>query len=406
MRILLASSAIIPSGGGIASYNQELIKAIAPNNEIDVITEEIIDHADNIKNVISIYGRNINDFDYCKELVEHINNSKYNLIINSNSKLISIICPYLTCSIVSVSHFVNGKIAIIAGYNAQYIQKIIALSYYGKQFIEKKYKIIDSCKVNVVYNFVHQINTPLNSQKIEKKPIKIVYPGGTSIQKNFDTVMKALRMLIKNKSIQFSFIWLGGMRLPSARFCLPKDVSCLVRDDERVTFTGTVKREEAIKILSETNIFLLPSRGEGCPMTLLEAMQFGCVPVVSDAHHGSREILEDGKFGFITKNSDAKDLYSTLLKILRNHSEYTDNYRQTFEYSRTNLSKEIWQEQMQKLIEDSIKGSKEVSELTKSNFKKNVRKLNLAIRIERTKEQLRSLKSCIICNWLYLTRFK
>jgi glycosyltransferase involved in cell wall biosynthesis len=49
----------------------------------------------------------------------------------------------------------------------------------------------------------------------------------------------------------------------------------------RVTFHGTLRREEALPFLQRAHLFLLPSRYEGVPWALLETMACGCVPIVS-----------------------------------------------------------------------------------------------------------------------------
>lgn len=404
MKILLATSAIIPAGGGIASYNQELINAIELNNVIDVITEENITKVPYINKVISICDKNIYSYNFCKTIVDGINESKYDVIINSNSKLVSLISPYLISPIISVSHFVNGKIAVIAGYNAQYMQKIIALSHYGKKFIEDKYQIKDKEKIRVLYNFIHSKKLQFDEGKLNSQTLNIVYPGGTSIQKSFDIVMKSLHLLIQHKNLDFNFYWLGGKKLPAAKLCIPKDVSFLIRADTRVHFTGRIKRDEAIRMMSSANVFLLPSRGEGCPMTLLEAMQYGCIPIVSDAHHGSREILEDGQFGIIVRNNNAKDLYNRLFQVINNHQDYAYSYKQTYNYSRTKLSKELWTEQMMNYIVEAMNGRQNMIVYNRNHFRQNVLKLKCLIFEERNKEILRSLRSSIICNWLYLTK--
>lgn len=139
-------------------------------------------------------------------------------------------------------------------------------------------------------------------------------------------------------------------------------------------------------------------------MTLLEAMQYGCIPIVSDAHHGSREILEDGEFGIIVRNNNAKDLYNQLFKLINNHQDYTCNYKQTYNYSRTKLSKELWTEQMMNYIVEVMNGRQNMIVCDRNHFWKNVFKLKCLIMAERSKEILCSFRSSIICNSLYITK--
>lgn len=95
----------------------------------------------------------------------------------------AIIAPYVNAPICSVSHFVDGILALKAGFNSQYIARIIALSNYGKQHLEKRFSISNKSCVKVVYNFVHTETVELDKQKITKRPMVIVYPGGTSVKR-------------------------------------------------------------------------------------------------------------------------------------------------------------------------------------------------------------------------------
>jgi glycosyltransferase involved in cell wall biosynthesis len=67
----------------------------------------------------------------------------------------------------------------------------------------------------------------------------------------------------------------------------------------RVTFLGTKKQEEVIDIAAEHDVFVLPTRWEGVPVALLEAMAVGLVPVVSRVESGVAEILTDGVTGLM-----------------------------------------------------------------------------------------------------------
>lgn len=403
MKILLATTAIIPKGGGIASYNQELLNAFSETTSFSVLTEEPLSEYPGIEKIYSAYGRNCYSLDFCEEIVKKINNDCYDIIINSSSLLMSIIAPYVNAPICSVSHFVDGKLAFLAGFNSQYISRIVALSFYGKKHIEDTFKIVDNDKVQVVYNFVHSNEDSIDTSKKDLRPLTIVYPGGTSIKKSFDIVMRTLRKLIKTK-LDFKFYWLGGTTLPSAKLCLASNLSKLIKKDNRVVFTGRIPREDAMAIMNIANIFLLPSRGEGCPMTLLEAIQGGCIPIVSDARHGSREILENGNFGVIVKNEDSNSLFDALCDILKYPDKYSDNYVNTYQYSRDCLSEEKWIDSMRKIIYECISCSKEFVNINKIHFEQNVRSLRWALYKERVVTMCDSLKSSIICNLFYITK--
>ena len=67
----------------------------------------------------------------------------------------------------------------------------------------------------------------------------------------------------------------------------------------RVSFLGTKKHHEVIDIASAHDVFVLPTRWEGVPVALLEAMGVGLVPVVSNVESGVGEILRDGVTGLM-----------------------------------------------------------------------------------------------------------
>ena len=75
-----------------------------------------------------------------------------------------------------------------------------------------------------------------------------------------------------------------------------------------VVFAGY--REDARELISVMDLFVLPSRSEGLPVALLEAMAAG-VPVMATDAGESWAVIEDGECG--VKLPDDEDLWSTLI---------------------------------------------------------------------------------------------
>jgi len=65
-----------------------------------------------------------------------------------------------------------------------------------------------------------------------------------------------------------------------------------------IRWLGVLENREVIEHLAEADVFVLPSRAEGLPVALLEAMGAGLVPVVSDIESGVSEVVEPGITGF------------------------------------------------------------------------------------------------------------
>jgi glycosyltransferase involved in cell wall biosynthesis len=77
----------------------------------------------------------------------------------------------------------------------------------------------------------------------------------------------------------------------------------------RVTFAGFVS--ELTDIWARNQMLLLPSHGEGLPLSVLEAMMFGR-PVVATDVGGNSEIIDNGINGFIAEAATARSFETAL----------------------------------------------------------------------------------------------
>jgi len=74
-----------------------------------------------------------------------------------------------------------------------------------------------------------------------------------------------------------------------------------------VNFPGPVPYDGVPEVYGGHDLFLMPSHYEGFPLTLLEAMAAGCVPIVSKIHLVTDQIVESGVTGWLFEagNPDA-----------------------------------------------------------------------------------------------------
>lgn len=71
---------------------------------------------------------------------------------------------------------------------------------------------------------------------------------------------------------------------------------------ESVKLVGYV--DNPLKYFRNASVFVLSSHVEGLPNVLVEAMMCGCTPVATDCPTGPREVLQDGKFGYLVPVGD------------------------------------------------------------------------------------------------------
>ena len=99
---------------------------------------------------------------------------------------------------------------------------------------------------------------------------------------------------------------------------------------ERVRFLGF--RTDPQTFLLRAGVFVLPSRFEGMPNALLEAMAAGLAVVVTDASPGPLEVVEDGVNGLVVPSDDAQALAVALERLAANSAlreQYGAMARQT-----------------------------------------------------------------------------
>lgn len=90
----------------------------------------------------------------------------------------------------------------------------------------------------------------------------------------------------------------------------------MLRLAEQVTFTGF--RTDVLTVLTQLDLFVLPSLWEGLPLVLLEAMA-ARLPVIATAVGGTPELVVDGETGLLVPAADATALAEAIQHLLANH---------------------------------------------------------------------------------------
>lgn len=399
MKLLLVTSSVNLNGGGIASYAIDLLSLMKNDFELYVISRDKINIE--YQHFVELdYQLDSNDLSFknTQLFIDIISDINPDIIINSNFRLMSVVVPYLKSSIIkiSISHFVDGQLAIVAGYNNKYYDTIIALSHAGKSFIDKYFDIKDSNCVKVIYNFYngHNQKTYLINKKLTNSPLIITYPGGANILKNA-TLVYSLVCELQKSQLPFLFYWLGGTKLPGGKFFKPKHIQDIITKDERVVFTGFISRSEVKKIMDKTNVFLLPSKKEGCPISLLEAISTGVISIVADSKHASSEIITNGETGFILPENLVTPYVSLISDIVNNHSNYFHIYTNSVTLHQLKFSGDIWLDNMKKTFYKNPINNTNKRKFRKSLFLKEIIAFKIVLAKIRLKEINRSFKAFV-----------
>ena len=146
--------------------------------------------------------------------------------------------------------------------------------------------------------------------KIPKGDKIILYVGRLSKEKGVDVLIKAFSFI---KDLNIKLYIVGGG--PQEKILLRQAERLGLMD--RIKFLGHMHHSEIPNLMNVADLFVLPSRSEGYPNVLLEALACG-IPVLATDVGGITEIINNENLGIIVAADDpiqmAQGIYSALSK--------------------------------------------------------------------------------------------
>lgn len=150
----------------------------------------------------------------------------------------------------------------------------------------------------------------------DKKRLDILYIGRIEPNKGIDYILEACKAL-KSEGIDYCLHFAGkeereGEYIPRFKEALGNNF----------VFHGIVSGETKTELLKNCDIFLLPSFYEGLPMSLLETMSFGEVPIVTPV--GSiPTVVKDKKNGLFTEIKDSNSIVNSIKELIKDKDYFT-----------------------------------------------------------------------------------
>lgn len=162
-------------------------------------------------------------------------------------------------------------------------------------------------KMVTVHNGIKDFFAAKNKKGTESKPVQLVMIARFNEQKDHRLLIRAIATLKKEKILlQVNLVgcgpYLEKMKLLVTQYEL----------QDYIVFLGM--RDDIVHILSKQDAFVLVSKWEGFPISILEAMRQGLAVVASDVG-GVREAVRDGESGFLIPRGDLQCLTDRLRQI-------------------------------------------------------------------------------------------
>ncbi len=164
----------------------------------------------------------------------------------------------------------------------------------------KDYDSIECGYLNEEFNKIPDLNNK----------IKIVNVAALTHQKDHETLIKAMSILVKSRNDVVLFI-AGEGELENA---LKKQVTSLKLNDH-VFFQGF--RDDALSLLKFGDIFVMSSRWEGLGTSIIDAMALG-KPVIASRTGGIPELIHHGEDGILVEKEDPEELAEAIIRLIDN----------------------------------------------------------------------------------------
>lgn len=260
--------------------------------------------------------------------------------------------PYITevvgCTWDSSWNYGNllGKMHAPLSYikNRNLIKNSLATLYVTKSFLQRRYPTEAS-----ITTYASNVHIPLpeitvlnkHLERLENTSSSHVFKLGILANiavkyKGYDVAMEALHQLkARRPELKFQFIIAGGGA--------PEHVNSLITQygmEKEVKLLGQLASgNDVFNYLDDLDVYLHPSKQEGLPRSVIEAMSRGC-PVLASSIAGIPELL---KVDFLHKPGDSKKLSKDIERLITDKQlrikSAKENFKKSKEYTDDILSK-------------------------------------------------------------------
>lgn len=167
--------------------------------------------------------------------------------------------------------------------------------------------------------------------------------GNLEGRKGVAIALHALAQL-KGQGIPFRYIYLG--RGPELAHL--KALADRLGLAERVSFVESLSGDEYVQALQSSHIYLLPSLREGVPVTQMEAMAAGCVPIVADCGGAGPMARSSGSQPILvtTKAQMTREIAGAIKMLWLDYERWIDLSHRASEGIRRRYSSEHYRQSM------------------------------------------------------------
>ncbi|MGE3746106.1 MAG: glycosyltransferase [Sphingomonadaceae bacterium] len=212
-----------------------------------------------------------------------------------------IFCPHGWSCDMDVSPRLRAILEAIEKWLARSTDKIIVISRH--ELVRAKEMGIALKKLALIPNGISETPPPVPPVEWHDDRLKLLFVGRFDRQKGLDVLIEALGPLGHRVALRIVGAPVLSSPPPRSR-------------EEFIQYVGWRDRDGVASEMKACDALVVPSRWEGFGLVAVEAMRLG-KPVIASAVGGLREILDNGRFGYLVEPGNALELRRVLAQLDR-----------------------------------------------------------------------------------------
>lgn len=250
-----------------------------------------------------VYSRYAPKYYIAKQIAKHI--TKDSIIISNDGahelEMLSI-CK-LNNPVIYIMHGDNPYYQSVVQHKYPFISEIITVSSYLQEVLQK-------LQIPVNISFV-RFPVPCRGKQLP-------------VQKSYDILqISYIGALIKQKGCEYFKTFIDKLKKSGIPFIfniggsggLEEKLKTDFKEYPEVIFHGQLTKEDVDNIYGSSVFSVLFSQAEGLPVTVVEAMQNGCIPIVFNIASGIPDIIQNEVDGFIVEQGNVDEVVSIIKRL-------------------------------------------------------------------------------------------
>lgn len=198
------------------------------------------------------------------------------------------------------------------------LDKVYSVGKYSKAFADKY--IRNREKSQILLYGIDDVNVSecrsVNSK--DNDIVKFIFPGAICERKGQDILLRALDIIPEKIKSEF-VVYLVGQSVDEK---IADELKKRASTEKCISFWGNISHTELMKLYTDIDVVLCPSRDDPLPMVCAEAFLFGKTVIVSE-NTGTADFIENKKNGLLIPSADEKALAEAMIYVVEHKNKLT-----------------------------------------------------------------------------------